>query len=87
MKNFMIWIAVVAVSVIATRYYIDLGTVSRKEFNEFREEVDKRFNSVDADLDTVKTNQDTLKIGQQVIFEEVRKNEMRFSERLWNLFN
>lgn len=88
MKNFIIWIAVILVSVFATRYYIDLGTVSRKEFSDFKAEVERRFDSVDADLDTLKRNGDTLKIGQRIIFDEVvKENQMSFSERIWKLFN
>ena len=68
--------------------------VSKGEFEAYKIEFEAKINNlqnsidnIDSDIDTLKHNVDTLRIGQRVIYEEVRKNNESFYDKILKLWN
>lgn len=88
----MLIIAVVVCGVV----YASLNEtpVSKGEFEAYKAEFEAKISTlqnsidnIDSDIDTLKSNVDTLKIGQRVIYEEVKKNNETFYDKILNLWN
>ena len=79
----IIAIIILAVLTIYNAYIANTKCVTEQQFKEYRTEFNERLNKVDENLDSLKRDCDTLKKGQQVIFEEVKKSNTSFLDKLF----
>lgn len=88
MKKAIIFIAILSVMIGLMVFHHQDTALSKERFDKYEHEFKARLNKVEAeldtlkkDIDTLKRDSDTLKRGQQIIYEEVKKNT---NKSLWD---
>jgi len=93
-SNLIMVLAIFALVGIGYKYLTDKETLKQNEFRdyrtEFRSEIDSlklNIDSLKVDVQQIKFNTDTLKKGQQVIYQNVKKNETSQSNSFFDNLN
>ena len=89
-KGILLFAVAVLIGLFAYSYFTKNDNLKNEEFRDYRQEFRNEIDSIktelkdiNKDIDTLKLDTDTLKKGQEIIYEQVKKQT---DKTIWDLF-